>query len=831
MPIGSTVIYNAGDLILQTVSSSGNTFQENKISAATSSLILFNSSALLTSQSLNSILIGSSSYVSGSNGLISVLSASTISASAITGSLFGSSSYASTASVTTNGFNQGGNSFGATATLGTNDANSLVFETNNVTQLTINSGGRFGIGTTPSNTSKLSIVDTHLTSEGSSSLNITTTQSQSVANSANDIGLNCAYTVGGFASSITQNNALYAAINISASGSYSGSYRAMRSGIVINNTSSLHTAGALYNINCTNQIGVSMPNFSIPQMYGGVATLLEEQVPNTNTGSINTFYHFYSASPFSGTTGSGSIVVSNAYGIFIAAQKTANIVTNAYGVYQIGTTDNNIFRGPTTFGSSTVAGSAVGIASNATIGASYISQVAPTNGLLIQGNVAIGQTVSNNKLDVSGNISASAITASVITASFSGSLFGTSSYALTASFFSGSISNAVNATSASYASTASVALTASFFSGSISNAISASFATTASYILSASYATTASYANTSSYSISASYAPGGGLSGGVTNYLPVWSGASSLITSSIFKSGSNYAINDTNFTPIAPEALLISSSNYNIMSGYAYVAGYAQINVKNVNSGALASGDIVVTGDGGNENGHFVNLGINSSGYTPSTNVGGAFDAYLYHTGSDFYVGNLTSNKKLFLFSGNTNTASAVITSIGNMGIGTVSPVNKLDIVGNLSASVITASVITASFSGSHFGTSSTISNTNLRTYRFEIGVSSTSTITTGAKGVKTIPYAGTITGWKLVADPSTTMTIDIWKTNNAIPTVANTITAATKPSLTAAQLNNSTTLTGWTTTVAANDVFKINVDANSAATYFSLELDILLNN
>ena len=81
MPIGSTYVYNPGDLILSTVSASGTSFVETKIAAATSSLILFNSSATLTSQSLNSVLIGSSSYVSGSTGIITNLTASNISAS------------------------------------------------------------------------------------------------------------------------------------------------------------------------------------------------------------------------------------------------------------------------------------------------------------------------------------------------------------------------------------------------------------------------------------------------------------------------------------------------------------------------------------------------------------------------------------------------------------------------------------------------------------------------------------------------------------------------------------------------------------------------------
>lgn len=121
--------------------------------------------------------------------------------------------------------------------------------------------------------------------------------------------------------------------------------------------------------------------------------------------------------------------------------------------------------------------------------------------------------------------------------------------------------------------------------------------------------------------------------------------------------------------------------------------------------------------------------------------------------------------------------------------------------------------------------------STNVRTSRLELGVSSTTTITTGAKGRKTVGYAGTIVAWRLVADSSTTTVIDIWKANNAIPTVANTITGSAKPSLTAAQVNSSTTLTGWTTSVAVGDVFIINVDSNNNASYFCLEIDILLNN
>ena len=81
MPIGTGIVYNVGDLILSQVSSSGTAFLETKIAAATSSLIYFDSTARINSASLNSITVGTASYVSGSTSIITNLTASNISAS------------------------------------------------------------------------------------------------------------------------------------------------------------------------------------------------------------------------------------------------------------------------------------------------------------------------------------------------------------------------------------------------------------------------------------------------------------------------------------------------------------------------------------------------------------------------------------------------------------------------------------------------------------------------------------------------------------------------------------------------------------------------------
>ena len=59
---------------------------------------------------------------------------------------------------------------------------------------------------------------------------------------------------------------------------------------------------------------------------------------------------------------------------------------------------------------------------------------------------------------------------------------------------------------------------------------------------------------------------------------------------------------------------------------------------------------------------------------------------------------------------------------------------------------------------------------------------------------------------------------VDLWIDTfaNFPPTVADTITAAAKPTLTAQQTNSDTTLTGWTTSLTAGEWIMANVDSAS---------------
>jgi hypothetical protein len=112
-----------------------------------------------------------------------------------------------------------------------------------------------------------------------------------------------------------------------------------------------------------------------------------------------------------------------------------------------------------------------------------------------------------------------------------------------------------------------------------------------------------------------------------------------------------------------------------------------------------------------------------------------------------------------------------------------------------------------------------TLLNTSIKTGSFGVTVDGvTAVIQVGTVGYVVMPYAGTITGWSITANVSGSIQFDVWKATNAIPTVANTIipVATNRPKLTSQQYVNSTTVTGWTTTFLANDVFGFYVDSAS---------------
>jgi hypothetical protein len=110
------------------------------------------------------------------------------------------------------------------------------------------------------------------------------------------------------------------------------------------------------------------------------------------------------------------------------------------------------------------------------------------------------------------------------------------------------------------------------------------------------------------------------------------------------------------------------------------------------------------------------------------------------------------------------------------------------------------------------------------------------SVLTTGAMGVFRVPRACTITKWTVLAADgamlSGSIVLDLWKDTWAnylagTLTVADTITAAAKPTVSAARGAESSSLTGWTPAITAGDAIAVNVDSVSTFTRVALVLEV----
>ncbi len=99
----------------------------------------------------------------------------------------------------------------------------------------------------------------------------------------------------------------------------------------------------------------------------------------------------------------------------------------------------------------------------------------------------------------------------------------------------------------------------------------------------------------------------------------------------------------------------------------------------------------------------------------------------------------------------------------------------------------------------------------------------------TGLFGRVRVPWACTITKVTLSGDVSGSAVIDIWKDTHANypPTVADTITAAAKPTLSSAITYEDSTLTGWTTSISAGDWLFFNLDSVTTCTVITVILEV----
>lgn len=118
---------------------------------------------------------------------------------------------------------------------------------------------------------------------------------------------------------------------------------------------------------------------------------------------------------------------------------------------------------------------------------------------------------------------------------------------------------------------------------------------------------------------------------------------------------------------------------------------------------------------------------------------------------------------------------------------------------------------------------------------KYDVGITvdgAGTAITAGLKGFRSLIHSGTITKVRLLADQVGNAVVDIWKDTyaNFPPTSLDSITNANKPTLSAAQKYEDSTLTGWTTSVSAGDVLAFNIDSASTIMRLTVELEITVS-
>lgn len=120
---------------------------------------------------------------------------------------------------------------------------------------------------------------------------------------------------------------------------------------------------------------------------------------------------------------------------------------------------------------------------------------------------------------------------------------------------------------------------------------------------------------------------------------------------------------------------------------YNTVTSYFQSNIQNLSNNALASSDLVATCDDGTDTTGFINMGINSSGFSNvAWTINGARDCYIYTKAAAGGGGNLSIGTAdatyLSFFTGGLLAANERmrILADGKVGIGTTAPDKQLEI-------------------------------------------------------------------------------------------------------------------------------------------------------
>lgn len=99
--------------------------------------------------------------------------------------------------------------------------------------------------------------------------------------------------------------------------------------------------------------------------------------------------------------------------------------------------------------------------------------------------------------------------------------------------------------------------------------------------------------------------------------------------------------------------------------------------------------------------------------------------------------------------------------------------------------------------------------------------------ITAGGKGYIQVPFACTINSVTMLADQTGSIVVGIAKGTYAAFNTTTSIVGSTPPTITTALKSTDSTLTGWTTTISANDILYFSVTSASTVTRVTVSLTV----
>lgn len=215
---------------------------------------------------------------------------------------------------------------------------------------------------------------------------------------------------------------------------------------------------------------------------------------------------------------------------------------------------------------------------------------------------------------------------------------------------------------------------------------------------------------------------------------------------------------------------------------------------------------------------------IHAGSFIPLVN-----NAYTLGSGTNSYAGLFLASGAVINWNNGTYTltqSGSVLTASGAFSVGTGNPITA----GTFELGHATDTTLSRSAAGrlAVEGVNAVLySDTIPLTVVFDGGGIA---LTTGVKLDLYVPYACTIQSVTMLADQSGSVVVDIWKDSyaNYPPTVADTITASAKPTITTATKSQDATLTGWTTSVAAGSTLRFNIDSATTITRVTLTINVV---